>query len=169
MADAESSAFSASKSTMVIDSSTVDVTGGLSAAALTGNRTCTGLKCSLGAAPSSRSAPKVWLRVSLTRETSASFDNLLRMLAIVSSPSSKSRPSSKFSSSDSLVVGSAYDEVNLAALHSRSRVSIQTPLINSLDSALSAGFLILSTLDNRLSLLLGAYRRSGSELYTIGD
>ena len=128
MADAESSAFSASKSTMVIDSSTVDVTGGLSAAALTGNRTCTGLKCSLGAAPSSRSAPKVWLRVSLTRETSASFDNLLRMLAIVSSPSSKSRPSSKFSSSDSLVIGSAYDEVNLAALHSRSRVSIQTPL-----------------------------------------
>ena len=127
MADAESSAFSASKSTMVIDSSTVDVTGGLSAAALTGNRTCTGLKCSLGAAPSSRSAPKVWLRVSLTRETSASFDNLLRMLAIVSSPSSKSRPSSKFSSSDSLVIGSAYDEVNLAALHSRSRVSIQTP------------------------------------------
>ena len=139
MADAESSAFSASKSTMVIDSSTVDVTGGLSAAALTGNRTCTGLKCSLGAAPSSRSAPKVWLRVSLTRETSASFDNLLRMLAIVSSPSSKSRPSSKFSSSDSLVVGSAYDEVNLAALHSRSRVSIQTPPINSLDSALSDG------------------------------
>ena len=112
MADAESSAFSASKSTMVtlsceFDSSTAAVTGGLSAAALTGNLTCTGLKCSLGAASSSRSAPKVRLRVSPTLETSASSDNLLRMPAISSSPSSKSRPSSKLSSSDSSVDSSA--------------------------------------------------------------